>query len=106
LFAARAGESTPNAINNQLVVLMQANKTDATYLSVIVGGENMDDKTLSSYETHMLRQKCYLLCCALNLALTNMNDGWTWNKCLRGAIATSKLLGFTCVENPRTVERW
>jgi hypothetical protein len=60
---------------------------------------------LSSFEKHMIRIRCQLLCLALHMALDNMNN-WTWNKCCCEAIVQSKRMDIVSVKYSKTIEKW
>jgi hypothetical protein len=106
LFRVREGETTEEAINEQIGILTKANRTDDSYLQVIYGYEKMEDmNAVSSFEKHMIRIRSQLLCLALHLALDNMNN-WTWNKCCCEAIVQSKRMGIVSVKYSKTIEKW
>ncbi len=103
-FRVREGETTEEAINEQIGILMKANRTEDSYLQAIYGYETMENmKALSSFGKHMICIWCQLLCLAL--ALDNMNS-WTWNKCCCEAIVQSKRMGIVHVKNSKTIEKW
>jgi hypothetical protein len=85
LFGTQENETTRQSIAEQIAVLSLANKGDDGYVTIIEGGETVDDDMISAFNKHVIRQKCMILSFALNLALKNMNK-WTWTKCCLWAI--------------------
>jgi len=98
LFKAQEGESTIDAVREQIYILKNVNRTEPSYLSIISGGEKADKSTLSSHVVHAIRQKCALLCIALTLAAENMNK-WSWNMCCKRALQAGERVGITIVKN-------
>jgi hypothetical protein len=84
---------------------MAANASETAYLTVIAGSPEIDDNTLSNYQKHCVRQKCHLLCMALNLALDSMN-GWSWDKCCQMAVKSGIRMGINITKNGKVVMRW
>ncbi len=97
LFQPQSEENTWQSIREQIAILMAAKASETAYLTVITGSPEFDDNTLSNYQKHCARQKCQLLCKALNLALDNMN-GWSWDKCCQMAVKTGIRM---CINMPK-----
>jgi hypothetical protein len=104
LFRPRSEEDTRESIRAQITILTAANASETAYLAVIAGSPEIDENTLSNYQKHCVRQKCQLLCMALNLALDNMN-GWSWDKCCQMAKAGIRM-GINITKNGKVVMRW
>jgi DNA-binding transcriptional regulator YhcF (GntR family) len=105
LFAMPEDESTRQSINVQIGILQAANDGDKGYISVLDGGEEIDEDTLTERFKHNLRQKCQILTLALQLALEQMN-GWTWTKCCEMSVKVANRMGISITKNADTVKRW
>ena len=58
LFRVREGETTQEAINNQIIILTKANRSDDSYLEVIHGSEALEEEnTLTSFEKHAISKR-------------------------------------------------
>jgi hypothetical protein len=69
VFRCQSEEDTRQSIRAQITTLIAANASETAYLTIIAGSPEIDDNTLSNYQKHCVRQKCHLLCMAVNLAL-------------------------------------
>ena len=105
LFRPKPGETTRQSIVKQIEILAAVNRTDTSYLDVIATNGEVDDLILTNYQKHAVRQKCQLLCMALNLANEKMNK-WSWKQCCGGAIKAGKRMGVDATKNPETLMRW
>ena len=105
LFAANENEDTRQSIRAQIAVLSVAQEGEDGYLSIIEGGEEIDEEMLSNHTKHSIRQKSLILTLSLNLALEQMN-GWTWGKCCDAAIKVAIRMGVSITRNADTVKRW
>ena len=105
LFATKDDETTRQSVNAQIAVLMSANDGATGYLSILDGGEELDEDTLTDRFKHSIRQKCLVLTLALRLALEQMN-GWTWTMCCEVAIKVATRMGVSITRNADTVKKW
>jgi hypothetical protein len=74
------------------------------YLSIIEGGEEIDEEMLSNHTNHSIRQNSLILSLSLNLALEQMN-GWAWGKCCDAAIKVAIRVGVSITKNTDTVKK-
>jgi hypothetical protein len=74
LFGVKEGETTLQALDNQIELLKLANRGDTPYLLVLISDEEEEEiqEMISSNQKHLLRQKCTLLSYALTLAKERM----------------------------------
>ena len=86
-------------------MLKSANDGDTGYLSILDGGEELDEDMLTDRFKHGIRQKCLILTLALQLALEQMN-GWTWTMCCEAAIKVATRMGVSITRNADTVKKW
>jgi hypothetical protein len=84
---------------------MSANNGATGYLSVLDGGEELDEDALKDRFKHSIRQKCLVLTLSLCLALEQMN-GWTWTVCCEVAIKVATRMGVSITRNADTVKKW
>ncbi len=83
---------------------MSANEGATQYLSILDGGEELDEDTLRDRFKHTIRQKCLVLTLALHLALEQMN-GWTWPMCCLVAIKVATRMGVSITRNADAVKK-
>ena len=105
LFKPVENETVLEAVNNQIELLGEANKSDFGYTELIENIKDFNLKDLSTYQIFCLRQKCTYLALALTLAKENMNK-WTWKKCCEEAITLLKKTGIKQTSNPQTIMEW
>lgn len=98
-------ETARQSVNAQIVVLKSANDGDTGYLSILDGGEELDEDMLTDRFKHGIRQKCLILTLALQLALEQMN-GWTWTMCCEAAVKVATRMGVSITRNADTVKKW
>jgi len=105
LFKPVENETVLDAVNNQIEVLAEANKSDFGYTELIENLHEFNLADANTYQGFCLHQKCMCLSLALVLAKENMNN-WTWKKCCEEAIAILKKNGMRLTKNPQTIMEW
>ena len=105
LFKPVDDESVLQAIDNQLELLEEANKSEFGYIGLVENIKEINLKDASGYQVLVIRQKCMFLSVALTLAKENMNQ-WTWKKCCEESVIMLNKAGVKQAKHFQTVTEW
>jgi len=105
LFKPFGDETVLEALDNQIQLLSEVNKSHHGYTELIDNINDFSMSNASTYKIWHLCQKCTYLALALTLAKEHMNS-WTWQKCCGEAVSLLSKCGINQTSNARTVMEW
>jgi hypothetical protein len=105
LFKPVDDESVLQAIDNQLVLLEEANKSEFGYIGLVENIKEINLKDASGYQVLVIHQKCMFLSLGLTLAKENMNQ-WTWKKCCEESVLMLNKAGIKQAKHFQTATEW
>ena len=100
---ALCNETAKAAILRRVELLQSVHARDDGWRNVIVGRDEND--FCSKHEIFEIRQRSTFLCCAYQMALSNMNKS-TWHNCCKRACMFLNSLGFSQATYFKTVANW
>ena len=86
LFKPVGAETVLEALDNQIQLLSEVNKSHYGYTELIDNIKDFNMSHMNTYKIWKLCQKCTYLSLALALAKEHMNK-WTWQKCCEEAVS-------------------
>jgi len=104
LFKPVGDETVLEALDNQIQLLSEVNKSHYGYTELI-DNINYNISNASTYQIWKLSRKCTYLSLALTLAKQHMNK-WTWQQCCEEAVLLLSKCGIYQTSNARTVMEW
>jgi hypothetical protein len=97
------------AIDNQIILLCEANSSSEAYLDVVDMGQNGggdDNEKLPHHQVWLVRQKVLILTCALLKAKEKMEKLHNWDTCCDEAKDDALKIGFKAATCSRTIRNW
>ena len=101
LFAPKKGDDVMLSLTNRINILTDASYNDSILTNILV--DTTDINSVSSYQRQIIRQQCFYLRKAYEVAIQKMNT-FTWTECVKIAIDELADSGITSITNYRTVQ--
>ncbi len=98
-------ESVLQAIDNQILLLEEANKSEFGYVGLVENIKEINLKDASGYQVLAIRQKSMILILALTHVKENMGQ-WTWKKCCEESVNVLNKAGIKQAKHFQTVTEW
>jgi hypothetical protein len=105
LFKPVGDEAVLEALDNQIQLLSEVNKSHYGYTKLIDNIKDYNTSNASTYQIWKLSQKCTYLSLALTSAKEHSNK-WTWQQCCEEAVLLLSKCGINQTSNARTVMEW